>query len=68
MTKKRLTVSLEEEDYERLRTLAEGHRPPLSLGYVVRYAVRLLLERNQDPQLSLELGDPLTEEEDRDRG
>lgn len=59
---KRFTVSISEEDYERLRILAEDHRPPLSRGYVVRYAVRMLLDRAEDPQLSLQLGDPLTDE------
>jgi len=59
---KRFTVSISEEDAERLRVLAENHRPPLSQSYVVRYAVRMLLDRAEDPQLSFQLGDPLTDE------
>ncbi len=58
---KRFTVSLEAEDYERLQALAEKHRPPLTLQYVIRYAVHLFLERAQDPQFVLKLGDPLQE-------
>lgn len=62
-TVKRFTVSLEVEDYERLRALAEGHRPRLTLQYVIQYAVHLLLERAEDPQFVLRLGDPVHRKE-----
>jgi hypothetical protein len=59
MTKKRYSVSLEQEDYERLRRLADGHKPRLTMQYLTEYAVRLLLERAEDPQGRLELADPV---------
>lgn len=42
---KRFTVSLDAEDYEALRKLAEAQRPPLPLQYVVRLAVRRFLDQ-----------------------
>lgn len=56
---RRFTITLDESDYESLRMLAKGHRPPLTLQYVVQYAVRLLLERAQDPEFRERLRDPL---------
>lgn len=54
---KRFTVSLDSEDYEALRALADGHRPPLTLQYVVSVAVKNLLERHAAKQLSFPLDD-----------
>lgn len=54
---KRFTVSLASEDYEALRALAEGHRPSLSLQYVVNVAVKELLERHASKQLTFPLDD-----------
>ncbi|MCX5478012.1 hypothetical protein OSH08_03290 [Kaistia geumhonensis] len=54
-TKKRLTISLELEDYDALRALAEGHRPPLSLQYILSVAVKDLLEKHAARQLALPL-------------
>ena len=65
MAKRSFTVRLDEEDYERLEALANNHRPTLTKQYVVQYAIRLLLERAEDPQLRLRLGDPLIDEGDR---
>lgn len=59
---KRFTVSLKQDDYERLRALADDHRPRLSLQYVVEYAVASLLDRAEDPQFILDLGNPLRHE------
>ena len=42
---KRFTVSLDVEDYEALRKLAEAQRPPLPLQYVVRLAIRRFLDQ-----------------------
>lgn len=53
--KKRFSVTLEEADYEALRALAEGHRPALSLQYVVNVAVKDLLEKHAARQLTLPL-------------
>lgn len=57
-TKKSFTVRLELDDYERLKALAENHRPILTLQYVAEYAIQRILERADDPQLQLELRDP----------
>ena len=52
---KRFTVSLEPRDYEALRRIAEAQRPPLSLQYVVRYALQEFLDRHQGRPLTLKL-------------
>jgi hypothetical protein len=57
---KRFSVSLSPDDYEALRKLADEHRPSLTLQYVVEYAIRLLLDRVENPQLSLDFGDPFS--------
>ena len=54
-SKKRLSISLEVEDYDALRALAEGHRPPLSLQYVLNVAVKDLLEKHASRQFALPL-------------
>ena len=59
MGKKRFSITLEAEDYERLRSLAYDHRPRLPMQYVAQYAIRQFLEGTEDPQLALELRDPL---------
>jgi hypothetical protein len=56
---KRFSVTLNETDYERLKMIAEGHRPKFTLQYVVNYSIQKLLERADDKQLYLELGNPL---------
>ena len=52
---KRFTVSVDPRDYEALRKMAEAHRPPLSLQYVVRYALQEFLDRHEGGQLTLKL-------------
>lgn len=52
---KRFTVSLDPADYDALRVLAEGHKPPLKLQYVMGVAVRQLLDRHAAKQLSFPL-------------
>lgn len=52
---KRFTVSLEPHDYDALRRIADSQRPPLSLQYVVRYALQEFLDRHQGQQLTLKL-------------
>lgn len=54
---KRFTVSLDNNDYEALRAIAESHRPPLKLQYVVNVAVKNLLERHAARQLTFPLDD-----------
>ena len=59
---KRLTVTLDIDDYRKLDRLARGRRPKLSYQYVLNYAVQQLLKRADDPQLFLELGNPVERE------
>ena len=54
---KRFTVSLDANDYEALRAIANGHRPPLKLQYVVGVAIKNLLERHAVQQLAFPLDD-----------
>jgi hypothetical protein len=49
----RVTVSVDERDYEQLSALAEEYR--VSLAWLVRYAVSDLLERHRQDQLQLPL-------------
>lgn len=53
---KRFTVSLDQAEYEALRELAESQKPPLNLQYLLRLAVRNLLEQHAAKQLSFPLG------------
>ena len=48
---KRFTVSLEKEDYDRLREIAKGHRPRLSLQYVFQYAIHRFLENADEHKI-----------------
>lgn len=58
---KRFTVTLDEEEYRMLSSLAHGHKPPLTLQYVVRFAIHELLEKADDPQSRPDLADPVSE-------
>lgn len=49
----RVTVSIDERDYEQLVSLADEHR--VSLAWLVRYAVSDFLERYRQDQLELPL-------------
>lgn len=49
---RRFTVSLEEPDFGDLKRIAESHGPPLSLQYVVRYAVQRVLGEHKGQQLT----------------
>ena len=49
----RVTVSVDERDYEQLSALAEEHR--VSLAWLVRYAVGDFLQRYRQDQLELPL-------------
>ena len=52
---KRFTVSLEPRAYDALRQVAESQRPPISLQYVVRYALEEFLDRHEGRPLTLKL-------------
>jgi hypothetical protein len=55
VSQKRFTVSLDNEDYASLRAIADGHRPPLKLQYVVNVALKNLIERHAARQLDFPL-------------
>jgi len=55
---KRFSVTMNEADYLRLKKIAEGHRPKFTLQYVVNWSIQKLLERADDKQLYMELGNP----------
>ena len=52
---RRFTISLEASAHEELKRFAASHRPPLSLQYVVRYALLRFLDSNRDQQLKIEI-------------
>lgn len=52
---KRFTVSLEPRAYDALRQVADSQRPPISLQYIVRYALEEFLDRHQGRPLTLKL-------------
>lgn len=52
---KRFTVTLDEADYVALRELGEAQKPPLNLQYLVRLAIKNLLEQHANEQLSFPL-------------
>ena len=58
LPKKRFTVTLDARDYDDLTLLAKKTSPPLTLQYVVNYAVKRLLDHARNPQQQLELGNP----------
>ncbi|WP_136625086.1 hypothetical protein [Aureimonas flava] len=57
LQQKRFTVSLDNNDYEALRAIADSHQPPLKLQYVVNVAIKNLLERHAVRQLAFPLDD-----------
>jgi hypothetical protein len=59
---KRFSVSLSKVDYEKLQRIAKQHRPELTLQYLVNWSIQRLLDRAEDPQLYLDLGNPVKEE------
>ena len=52
---KRFSVSLEADEYDELCRIAQTHRPPLSLQYVVRYALQRFFDEHENRQLQLTL-------------
>lgn len=53
--KKRFSVTLDERDYEALRQIAESRKPPLSLQYVVSFALTEFISKQQNNQFELDL-------------
>jgi hypothetical protein len=52
-TLKRFTVSLDAGDYDALCALAQAQRPPLSLQYTVRLAIRRFLDEYEGRAITL---------------
>lgn len=52
---KRFTVSVDQADYDALQELGHSVSPPVNLQYLVRLAVRNLLEQHASKQLSFPL-------------
>lgn len=55
---KRFTVTLGAHEYDELKAIAEEHEPPLTLRYVVEFALREFLSRSKDEDLRGRLSDP----------
>lgn len=55
---KRFTVSLDPADYAALRALGEAQKPPLNLQYLLRLAVKNLLDQHATKQLTFPLDRP----------
>ena len=55
---KRFTVTLSRKTYQRLKTIAEKQEPPLTLQYLVGYAVNNLLAKTERPRFVSKLGLP----------
>jgi len=57
---KRFSVSLSKADYRKLSEIGRGHRPALSLQYLVNWSIQKgLLERANERKLHDELANPL---------
>jgi hypothetical protein len=55
---KRFTVTLSRKTYQRLKTIAEKQEPPLTLQYLVSYAVNHLLAKAERPRFVSKIGQP----------
>jgi hypothetical protein len=58
---KRFSVSLSRADYAKLQKIAKTHRPEFTLQYLVNWSIQRLLEGAEDPQLYLDLGNPVNQ-------
>lgn len=52
---KRFTVSIDEADYDSLQQLGRSVSPPVNLQYLLRLAVRNLLDQHEAKQLTFPL-------------
>lgn len=53
--KKRFSVTLDDSDYEALKRIADSQKPPLSLQYVVAFALTDFITKHQSNQFELDL-------------
>ncbi len=59
---KRFSVSLSKDDYRKLSKIGRGHKPALSLQYLVNWSIQKgLLEHANERQLHDELANPLNQ-------
>lgn len=65
--KRRFTIGLTEEEYARVKSLASGHRPPMTLQYVVEYAVQRLLDQAGNDEFVSRMADPLRDNRKEER-
>lgn len=49
--KKRFSVSLDMEDYKALKRMADAQKPPLSLQYLISYALNEFIDGHKDKQV-----------------
>jgi hypothetical protein len=53
--KKRFSVTLGNSEYEALKRIADSQNPPLSLQYVVAFALTEFITKHQSSQFELDL-------------
>lgn len=53
--KKRFSVTLDEHDYNALKVIADSQKPPLSLQYVVSFALTKFITEHRSNQFELDL-------------
>ena len=52
--KKRFSVSLDMEDYTVLKRIADAQKPPLSLQYLVSYALNEFIDTHKNKQVEFD--------------
>lgn len=57
--RKRFSVSLSKDEYAQLIKIADSHKPPLTLQYLVNWSIQDLLNKAKEGQLDSVLGNPL---------
>lgn len=62
---KRLSITLEQDDYERLQKMARAQRPKLTLQYIINFAIKRLLEEEAPPKLGLSQAKKKTNDHER---
>ena len=56
---KRLTISVDDDDYQKLKSIAKQRKPKLSMQYVVEYAIQEFLSKADDARLTPRVGNPI---------
>ncbi len=55
-SKERFSVTLNNEDYTALKLIADSQKPPLSLQYIVSYALTDFIAAHKSRQIELDFG------------